>query len=341
MSKTVIQIYKYGCSDCEFKTDCHTSLRKHKEIHHDNEGAVYRCHLCESILKNSDQLSKHIKSLHSQEVFKCKLCGFPTNTQFNLKRHLNNIHNEKRELKDCPICGKKVKYLEKHYGRSHFSRVGKVKCKSCDFETDNPKVLTEHKKTHGTLLHCKNCSFETPYESKLRLHELKEISSTPKKHKCKYCDLSFSNMKDHNKHMIQNHKDKMMKYRCPSCDFVTHDKKYWVKHRKNVHKRIACEECDFSTIIKKEMTAHKNSLHVSKPGPIATPLKESREEKVSVKIEFSEELNHNDPIDPISLCPISSCAFFTKASDVVRKLEHVSSVHPVDALNENNWLVLY
>ena len=140
--------------------------------------------------------------------------------------------------------------------------------------------------------------------------------------------------------MIQNHKDKMIKYSCPSCDFVSHCKKYWVKHKKNVHKRISCEECDFSTIFKQEMVAHRKSVHVSKPCPIAVPLKESGEENISLKIGNHEELIHNDPIDPISLCPISSCAFFIKASDVESKIHHVSSVHPVDALSENNWIVL-
>ena len=71
-----------------------------------------------------------------------------------------------------------------------------------------------------------------------------------------------------------------------------------------------------------------------------SPSKESAEEKVSIIMENPEELNYNDPIDTISLCPFSSCAFFTKASDVESKIDHVSSVHPVDALNESNWLVL-
>merc|ERR1712150_284510 len=161
MSRKVIQIFKYECSNCEFKTDCHTSKRMHDENHHDNEGAVYRCHLCESILKNRDQLSKHIRSLHSQEVFKCNICGFLTNTQYNLKRHVKNKHNTKRELVDCPICGKKEKDLKKHFANSHSSRACKVKCNSCDFKTDNPKNLREHKKTHGSLFHCEKCSFET------------------------------------------------------------------------------------------------------------------------------------------------------------------------------------
>ena len=88
------------------------------------------------------------------------------------------------------------------------------------------------------------------------------------------------------------------------------------------------------------MTDHTNYLHVSKPDSIVSPPKELEEEKVSIKMENDEHLIHNDPIDSISLCPVSSCAFFTKASDVDGKLEHMSSVHLVDASNENNWLVL-
>ena len=177
MSSEVIKIFNYACSDCEYKTDWYNSLRRHQDTEHDNEGVVFRCHLCESILKNSDQLSRHIKTVHTQEVFKCKICGFLTNTLFNLKRHTNNVHNAERELKDCPICGKKAKDLTKHrYNvhkkniQNHNEKMMNCPSLSCDFVTHTKKSLGNHRwKVHKKIL-CKYCDFSTTIRKQMTAH---------------------------------------------------------------------------------------------------------------------------------------------------------------------------
>ncbi|XP_018574907.2 uncharacterized protein LOC108913769 [Anoplophora glabripennis] len=102
------------------------------------------------------------------------------------------------------------------------------KCESCEYETENEKLLQRHLLRHKDppqikIYRCKDCHYETKYRSYFKRHQLKhkDPSQVPL-YSCKNCDYETKYKNGMIRHNLK-HKDpsQVQMYRCKNCDFET------------------------------------------------------------------------------------------------------------------------
>ena len=86
------------------------------------------CKFCQKVMKNRNNLLKHIQNVHVQEYkYKCKLCKKPFKDQSSRDRHQSNIKLHERQKIDpkiCTLCGKSFK---SKFSRERHESVCKMK----------------------------------------------------------------------------------------------------------------------------------------------------------------------------------------------------------------------
>ena len=77
-----------------------------------------KCDICEKILSEKGNLTRHIKLIHNDNkiYYKCEQCDKQFSQNCDLNRHIKNSHS-KDMLYSCEICHKSYKY--KHYIKKH------------------------------------------------------------------------------------------------------------------------------------------------------------------------------------------------------------------------------
>ena len=130
---------------CSF---CHKEIRNkywssHQNIHKaDRKKPI--CYICGNEYSCKVGLNHHINKYHvKREKVICDICGYECYPE-RLKDHHLKEHEEK---KTCPICSKKVIYLERHKQLFHGDvNLPKQKCELCDKEFSNIGNLNRHVK---------------------------------------------------------------------------------------------------------------------------------------------------------------------------------------------------
>ena len=97
------------------------------------------CEDCGSSFARSFLLNRHIESVHGNISFNCNVCDYSANQRGNLMRHVESKHEAK-------MCGK------------------------CDFSTTVSLELTNHVKSHASLV-CNECEKEFSTRDKLNRHQ--------------------------------------------------------------------------------------------------------------------------------------------------------------------------
>ncbi|XP_028676482.1 transcription factor Ovo-like 2 [Erpetoichthys calabaricus] len=115
---------------------------------------LYKCVLCNKVLRNQRMLNRHIKSHSQYKKHMCTFCGKGFNDTFDLKRH-TRTHTGVRPYK-CEICSKAFTqrcsleaHLRKIHGAAlHFAykqRRDKLYiCEECGYATHSQEVLHLH-----------------------------------------------------------------------------------------------------------------------------------------------------------------------------------------------------
>ncbi|KAF5305264.1 hypothetical protein FQA39_LY09229 [Lamprigera yunnana] len=113
------------------------NLRKHLNIHNDNE---YKCKECDYKTSWKRSLKAHLK-IHTGDEYKCRECDYKTIWKQSLKEH-----------------------LKLHTGEEH-------NCNNCDFKTVWKRSLKEHMRIHtDDTYSCKECDYKTNWKQDLKLH---------------------------------------------------------------------------------------------------------------------------------------------------------------------------
>ena len=66
----------------------------------ESEASVYSCLQCSSKFKQSFKLTRHIKSVHTQDEFQCDQCASSFGRRDNLAKHKRRKHT----LQKCEEC---------------------------------------------------------------------------------------------------------------------------------------------------------------------------------------------------------------------------------------------
>ena len=186
-----------------------------------------------------DVPSKNSKTKRKPDgkVHKCGECNKTFKHGFTLKSHIKTIHQE-LEKASCEFCQKTFNHksnMRQHLREKHDI----MEVFNCDFCTKAFETSTELK------LHCESKHF-----------------GKGKAHKCEYCEATFGQKNQLDRHMNMDHGVKA--YQCDECQKTFTRPQDLRNHISSIHKgekRWKCDQCEESFGFKKSLRRHVDIVH--------------------------------------------------------------------------------
>ena len=128
----------FQCNNCDFSTTSKQGLKIHNTKIHSRvnfEEFPAACDICEKVLENVTNLSKHKKAEHT-------------------------FHNVKYQCNECEFMANEVQTLHVHFGINHSI---KKQCGLCDKNFENSKLLEDHHSECEIFL-CSNSGCKDSFE---------------------------------------------------------------------------------------------------------------------------------------------------------------------------------
>ena len=117
-----------------------------------------------------------MKTHHANEHVKCEVCEQTFRSSFTLKKHMTTVHT----FLTCPDCGKSIKAGSMTYHK-----------------------LQHHTKDSDMPFICEVCNKgfvqKKVYENHMNIH------TGARPHNCNFCDRTFVDSSNRNKHMRESH----------------------------------------------------------------------------------------------------------------------------------------
>jgi len=160
----------FECDICGNKYSSRSSIATHVQITHKTVRDI-PCSMCDKMFKSNGNLKRHINDFHERNFrLTCHICAKMFRQKYQLDNHLNT-HNVPVE---CPVCHKKVAWLE-HHMKIHNSdrKVVLMACPICGRQY-NQYLLRYHidrvhnKVENGNIYRCDKCQQDFPRRDDLR-----------------------------------------------------------------------------------------------------------------------------------------------------------------------------
>ena len=226
----------FACEKHIYKSTQKEHLKRNKQSMHDNSEII--CKLCLQRIFPND-LSRHIKEVHTTAILSCPDCDFITLEVRSLKNHIISNHQTNKML-----CR-----LKKEDGtHCNFAHASEIKLNQ-HFERVHLKII----------IHCTECNFETTSKDNLINHVKKE--HTMDRYKCLICSNTFSKNANLKRHTAHCHLKQTVK--CEECGKVYTDKSGLRLHVDSKHSNIKqiCHLCDKPFSAKQNLSRHIDSVH--------------------------------------------------------------------------------
>jgi len=213
------------------------------KVHIDKPSAYHNCNKCGEVFSNPETLNSHMENVHikaeilpvfNEVNYLSPLKERPIDSLKALRRNFDTVHKDHTV---CPICAKKVKYLNGHIKQQHtetpnenhvcndcgkvFTQIRKLRahtnavhkvqlsmCDICSQEFKNTHALRSHKaKVHENIIkvNCPSCSKVCDTRLKLYFHE--RAVHTSEESPCQVCGKIYKNKNLLQKHIRVYHKD--------------------------------------------------------------------------------------------------------------------------------------
>ena len=196
---------KKKCDECNFTHAFPSKIKQHYKIVHLGIKRLayrFRCKVknCTSYGKNTcDQLDQH-------KLLFCKQCNHTVTASEELKRHVQSVHEGiVYPCDQCSYVSKRRADLKVHFMSKHNTGLYKCTEEFCSHETYSKFRLERHfESEHEGLVKYKcefmNCNFVSDKKSDFKVHELSHSGA-----KCKRCKQTFGNLDGLEEHMKLNH----------------------------------------------------------------------------------------------------------------------------------------
>lgn len=179
--------FKHGADDKVFTCDICAKqfqrmnyLKLHRRIHDPDykAAAAEKTKFCDQCGINIKYESYrfHMKTHHANEHVKCEVCEQAFKSSFTLKKHMQTVHT----FLTCPDCGKSIKAGSMTYHKlQHHTKDSEMPyiCEVCNKGFVQKKV----------------------YENHMNIH------TGARPHNCNFCDRTFVDSSNRNKHMRESH----------------------------------------------------------------------------------------------------------------------------------------
>jgi len=204
--------HSLSCDQCSFTTVGLKRLRRHQKTHKtdlktekggDSNMTKIPCYICGKELIEAS-LEGHVANMHKDallsETYSCDKCDYVTGSRTYFLAHKQR---HKKTLEQCPVCKRKVKYLNHHLNRGTcVKRKASIPCELCD------KVFTDayHVRRHVKVVHmkikdiiCDMCDYRTHSSFNLKLHRSKMHTKETLEQVCDICQQRTMSLDHHKK----------------------------------------------------------------------------------------------------------------------------------------------
>ncbi|KAH8028238.1 hypothetical protein HPB51_014193 [Rhipicephalus microplus] len=227
------QVRRHRCCSCGYETDQISHLTRHLRVHTGER--PFKCHLCPQGCTQKVALDAHLRSPAGERPYKCCICHQGFKKSYTLRVHLRTHtgsacqaeraatfqSNQRPEEETRPgfFCCKQTRrgshvirsrscfehrglppilQLRIH-GKPHQGR--RLQCDSCDYETDRPSRMIQHRRTHTgeRPFKCHLCPQDFSVKATLVRHL--HIHTGKRPFKCHFCPQSFSLMSTLKNHL--------------------------------------------------------------------------------------------------------------------------------------------
>nr|XP_040575613.1 zinc finger protein 12-like [Lepeophtheirus salmonis] len=244
-SKTV----RFNCTSCNKNFSRKDVLQAHASAQHGDtmdratSRKEYPCPKCNSSLKSSKALERHLRSHDSRMgTFSCSFCSKDFLDKRKFQMHLR-LHSSPNYA--CHFC--EAKFLQKEFLNRHVSAVhGRLTpssspsllhiCSFCSKGFSQPGGLSKHVNRFHIRLKahpCSLCEKSFPTLSQLKIHSRYHLKTRP--YECSLCESSFVEKGHLSRHFRRIHGDGLKPWACDSCDKTYYEKYELNHHLKETH----------------------------------------------------------------------------------------------------------
>ncbi|XP_069363849.1 zinc finger protein 431-like isoform X1 [Maniola hyperantus] len=250
------------------------------------------CFYCSKIFQDISEMKQH-QQMHTKtelknilntlgaEAFiiyvdvtdlKCTICNEEMPNLAELKSHFVKKH--KKKVKDCPDRMVPFKLTPNVYQcqvcKGNFGTFGAMErhmnvhfrnyvCKECGTGYVTKSRFKVHSKQHNEgSFECETCKKVYTTALKLKKH-VDLVHKMVKRLKCMKCGERFVNYFKQQKHMVEEHGEARLEYKCNFCDKIF-DRKYLLStHMKRDHleeRDFKCEICSYTCFAKNDLKYH-------------------------------------------------------------------------------------
>ncbi|XP_053949476.1 zinc finger protein 665-like [Anastrepha ludens] len=211
-----------------------TKANWHEDGSKFKEKKRYLCSFCPRVLSTSLALESHERKQHlniKTELKECPICQKKLNPDY-IRRHVEMVHIGDRKF-TCDICNDSYKshtQLSRH--KLLHKKVRNFPCTACDKRFTEKSELKVHMRVHtGELpFACHLC--DRRFRIKVRLtYHLQHHANI--KRKCKVCGKEFKNGTSLRIHSWAH--TGVMPYRCLVCDYGCVKREYFTRHMQRKH----------------------------------------------------------------------------------------------------------
>ena len=246
-------IMKHYCFDCQKVYKNRWYLLQHKSKVH---GPRIPCGQCSQMFSNSSNLSRHVRTAHSEKEYLCEKCGKNYRRLDHLKRHTIGCKSEKSK-KSAAVSIYKCNYCDKVYKWSqslsnHVTKKHRIKTK-VGFILANT-ILSKYKKKEDDFI-CTLCPYSMNFANRYNLERHSRVKHNGRTNRI-YSGSSFIQISEKEKSLLRQ-----KKVICDICKKVFSCEKVLISHRRIVHNSQTpyhCKLCTKKFSCMKFLKAHLN-----------------------------------------------------------------------------------
>ncbi len=205
--------------------------------------------MCEKSFPVQEDLTKHIKIVHTDSITQCPYCEHKTKDPRNMRRHIKTHTRE--GLHKCLLCD--YTCIEKRDMKTHsVKHTGiKIPCDKCEKQYPNQRSLDTHMKTVHSQerFYCENCPRTFVAKLYLKLH-IKKVHTNPKSYPCSKCSESFVHWTIRDTHLLEH--DGIEVFKCTLCPFMYKYRGNLEIHIKEKHQNIRTRKTSKKAAVPKD-----------------------------------------------------------------------------------------
>ena len=237
----------------------------------------YECIECKQEFEKYYSLQNHYKRYCKKKNYKCTQCDYETLRSDNLKKHVSSIHSAgESNTEDTPEQSPNTKQKRRRR-RDLNDLFPSLECPECHrmFKT-KPSLVIHYRNKHENLKYeCVECKQEFTQYSSLQNH--RRSIHKKEKYKCTQCDYETSrsdNLKKHVStiHFVGESTKRRPRLACYACHKTLADKTTLNAHIRTQHaellhsveldiKVLLCDQCDFKGSSEKSLKNHLKFAH--------------------------------------------------------------------------------